>query len=146
VHRAVLFVHLISVVISFGAVVFLDVYGLLWVLGQRDLKDILNVVSAGHALIVLGLAGLIGTGLALGPNLDSWLVRVKMALVLVVMLNGVNAYRLSRRLAALPGNPRGANIPWDCVVPMFAAAGISQAGWWGAILIGFVSSTAGGLD
>ena len=143
VHRPALFLHLVSVVVSFGAVIFLDVYGLLWLFGHRDLRDILQLVSTGHVLISLGLIGLIGTGLVLHPNLDSWLVRMKMVLVLVVMLNGVNAHRLSRRLWRLPGNPRGANIPWDCARPLFLAAAISQAGWWGAVIIGFVSSTAG---
>ena len=144
VHRAALFVHLVSVVVSFGAVIFLDIYGLLWLFGQRDVGDILKLVSTGHALISLGLIGLLVSGLMLNPNLDSWLIRVKMALVLVVMLNGANAHRLSRRLWGLPGNPRGANIPWDCAWPLFVGGGISQAGWWGAMLIGFVSSTARG--
>jgi hypothetical protein len=142
VHRFALLVHLVSVVVSFGAVIFLDVYGLLWLFGQRDLRDILKLVSTGHALICLGLIGLIGSGLLLHPNLDSWLVRIKMGFVLVVMLNGVNAHCLSRRLWQLPGNPRGANIPWDCARPLFVAAAVSQTGWWGALLIGFVSSTA----
>jgi hypothetical protein len=63
------------------------------------------------------------------------------ALVLVLMLNGVAAQRmLDRMQRRLPGEVRGANIPWAGFQRVLVAATISQSTWWGAIAIGYITT------
>ncbi|MBF6298827.1 hypothetical protein IU459_14925 [Nocardia amamiensis] len=89
--------------------------------------------TAGLFVHLAALVGLIASGCVLEPNLASMLTRTKLALVLVLTLNGPQAMMLSKRLdqhwsAALP--PR--------VLIWAAATGVvSQICWWGAVLIGF---------
>lgn len=142
VHRAALFAHLLSLVVGFGAVIVVDAYGLLWLFGRRRAADISALVSAGHALICLGLAGLLASGALLHPDPGSGLTRIKLGLVLAVLLNGYNAHRLSRRLRRLPPHLRGEDMPWDYAWRVFLASAISQIGWWGAIVIGFLNTTS----
>jgi hypothetical protein len=49
VHRAALFVHLVSLLAGFGAVLVADVHGVLWLLGRRSLDQLLSVTHALHA-------------------------------------------------------------------------------------------------
>ncbi|HET9773020.1 MAG TPA: hypothetical protein VFS16_19135 [Acidimicrobiia bacterium] len=141
VAKAALFVHLMSMAVGFGAVVMVDVYGLLWLLGHRTLSEVMALVKAAHGVIGLGVGGLLASGIALKPDITSPLARVKLALVLVLMLNGVAAQRTLHRLcASLPEQVRGANIPWAVFQRVLSAALISQSTWWGAITIGFLTN------
>jgi hypothetical protein len=64
-----------------------------------------------------------------------------LALVLVLMLNGVAAQRTVHRLtASLTVDVRGASIPWAAFERVLATALVSQSTWWGAITIGFLTS------
>ena len=59
------------------------------------------------------------------------------------MLNGTAAQRMLQRLRqTMPSDTRGASIPWAVFQRGLAAALISQATWWGAITIGFITTTA----
>jgi hypothetical protein len=140
---AALFIHLVSMAIGFGAVVMVDVYGLLWLFGFRTLSEVVSLAAAAHGLIVLGVAGLLASGIALRPDLGSALARLKLVLVLVLMLNGVAAQRTLRRLKkALPTDVRGASIPWGVFQRVLVAAVVSQSTWGGAIAIGFVTNSS----
>jgi len=142
VSRIALFIHLMSMAVGFGAVVMVDIYGLLWLFGHRTLADVMALASAAHTVIALGVGGLLASGIALRPDLGSPLGRFKMVLVLVLMLNGVAAQRSLQRLCgALPADTRGASIPWAGFQRVLAAALISQSTWWGAIAIGFITNT-----
>lgn len=141
VSRAALFVHLISMAVGFGAVVMVDAYGVLWLFGQRSLGDVVALASVAHTVIALGVGGLLASGIALQPDLDSLMGRFKMVLVLALMLNGVAAQRMLHRLgSALPPDVRGANIPWAGLQRVLAVAMISQSTWWGSIAIGFITN------
>ena len=141
VARVALFVHLMSMAVGFGTVVMLDVYGLLWVLGYRTLAEVMALARAAHGVIALGVGGLLASGIALKPDITSPLARLKLAFVLILMLNGVAAQRTLHRLnRSLPTDVRGANIPWVAFQRVLAAAAISQATWWGAITIGFLTN------
>jgi hypothetical protein len=136
-----LFVHLVSMAVGFGAVVMVDVYGLLWLFGARTLSEVVALAAAAHGVISLGVGGLLASGIALRPDLSSPLARLKLLLVLVLMLNGVAAQRTLQALKrSLPTDLRGASIPWMAFQRVLFAALVSQSTWWGAIAIGFVTN------
>ena len=134
-HTAALFLHLASLVLGLGAVLIVDWHGLLWMLGKRSLPETLRLASGSHAVIWAGLAGLVLSGMLLHPDLTSTLTRLKLAAVLLIALNGVQAQCLQLRLDAARGRPSPLLLLWSS-----ASAGVSQLGWWGATLVGFVNS------
>jgi hypothetical protein len=144
VAKAALFLHLMSMAIGFGAVVMIDVYGLLWMFGCRTLAELTALSAAAHGVIALGVGGLLSSGIALRPDITSPLAQLKLVLVLILMLNGTAAQRMLQRLRqTMPTETRGASIPWAVFQRGLAAALLSQATWWGAITIGFVTATGG---
>jgi hypothetical protein len=141
VSRVALFIHLMSMAIGFGAVVMIDVYGLLWLFGYRTLTELVDLDTAAHTVIAVAVGGLLASGIALQPDLSAPLARFKMLLVLGLMLNGLAAQRMLQRLrSTLPPTTRGGSIPWAAFQRGLAAALISQATWWGCIAIGFITS------
>jgi hypothetical protein len=141
VSRVALFVHLVSMAVGFGGVVMVDVYGLLWLFGFRTLSEVVALATVAHGVIALGVGGLLASGIALRPDLNSPLAVFKMVLVLVLMLNGVAAQQtLQRMKKALPPEVRGASIPWAGFQRVLATALISQSTWWGSIAVGFITS------
>lgn len=143
VSQAALFVHLIGMALGFGSVVMIDVYGLMWLFGFKTLYELVDLLTVAHGVIAVAVGTLLASGIALNPDLSSPLARLKMLLVLVLMLNGVWAQRLLRRmLQTLPAETRGASIPWNHFQRALTAALISQTSWWGAIAIGFLTSVA----
>jgi hypothetical protein len=132
-HSLALFLHLASLVAGFGAVLVIDWTGLLWVLGRRTFLDVTRTADALHLLIWLGLAGLTGSGLLLRPDACHPLTRIKLALVLVIAVNGLYAHTLQPRLAALGER----NPPAALLHQAGTAALISQVAWWASMAIGF---------
>ncbi|MFF8774614.1 hypothetical protein [Kitasatospora sp. NPDC015120] len=135
-HTVALFGHLAALVAGFGAVLAIDYYGLLWLLGRRSLREVVHFTSPLHVPVWGGLLGLTLTGVLLEPHLDAGLTQLKLVLVLVIALNGVYAGTLHRRLAAY-GERRP---PAPLLARGAASALVSQAGWWGAVLIGFYNT------
>ena len=141
VTRAALFVHLMSMAIGFGAVIMIDVYGLLWLFGHRTLAELVDLDTVAHTVIAVAVGGLLASGIALQPDLSSHLAKFKMFLVLILMLNGLSAQRMLQRFRrTLPPTTSGDRIPWAAFQRGLAAALISQASWWGAIAIGFITN------
>ncbi|MEV0294126.1 hypothetical protein [Nocardia sp. NPDC050710] len=135
-HTAGLFVHLASLVLGFGGVLIADYLMLLWLAGRSTVTEALTGMGRLHFPIWAGLAGLIASGCVLEPNLGSALTRTKMALILVLTLNGLQAMILSKRLSQqLPAPISGRLLLWGA-----ASGAISQICWWGAIGIGFWNS------
>jgi hypothetical protein len=117
------------------------VYGLQWLFGRRTLGELVSLASSAHPVIAVGLAGLMASGIALCPDLDTTLARIKMVLVLIVMLNGLLAQRILHRMRDNhPAETSGANIPWDSFQRALAVALVSQSTWWGSIAIGFITN------
>lgn len=143
VSRVALFIHLVSMAIGFGSVIVIDVYGLLWLAGRRTLAELVDLDAAAHTVIAIGVGGLLASGIALQPDLATLMARFKMLLVLVLMLNGLAAQRyLAGLRTTVPPGTRGASIPWDTFRRGLVAALVSQASWWGAIAIGFMTNAA----
>jgi len=131
------FFHVAALIVGLGAVLAVDWFGILWLLGKRRLSDITGTACALQIPIWLGMAGLVVTGLFLRPNLDSPLTLVKLGLVLAVTVNGLYAHGLGQRLERYPDD---VPMPRHLLVQSALAATISQTGWWGATLIGFLNS------
>ncbi|KAB1140052.1 hypothetical protein F7R91_37505 [Streptomyces luteolifulvus] len=135
--RAVaLFVHLAALILGLGAVQAIDYYGLLWLLGRRSLRQVLDFTGPLHVLVWSGLAGMVISGAVLGLDPASAATRVKLGLVLLVALNGVHAYALHRSLAGQTGGQLDKRL----LVRAAISVVVSQAGWWGAAAIGFLNS------
>ena len=128
-HTAALFVHLGSVLLGFGAVLLVDWFGVLWLAGRRSLADVLRTAAGAHVPTWLGFAGLLASGVFLGPPAG-----IKMVAVLVVGLNGVHAGTLLPLLSR-PGPP-----PARLLVRSVAATTISQLAWWTAVVAGFLTA------
>ena len=136
-HDAALFVHLASLVLGFGAVLSADWYGALWLTGRCS-------PGRGHrrhrppAHPDLGRAGRLAwsSGVMLHPDLGSPLTQTKLALVLILTVNGFQAGALGERLVAhqAAAGPDGAPaaVPVPLLVRCAATAGLSQICWWGA--------------
>lgn len=135
-HKVTLFTHLGSLLVGFGAVLTIEYYGLLWLLGQRNLGQALGFARPLHMPVWVGLAGLALSGVLLKPDLDSPLTQTKLILVLIVTLNGIHVNTLQKRLAH-----RGeARPPQILLFYVIASSLVSQSCWWGAITIGFLNS------
>lgn len=130
------FLHVAALVVGLGAVLAVDWFAVLWLLGRRRLADVLNTASALQVPIWLGLAGLMATGLFLHPDPASRLTQIKLGLVLVITLNGLYAHRLGQHL----DHYRDQQVPRGLLIQSGLAATISQLGWWGASFIGFLNS------
>ena len=130
------FFHIAALAVGLGAVLAVDWLAVLWLSGRRGLSDVLNTARALQAPIWVGLAGLLVTGLFLRPNMESPLTVTKVGLVLAITLNGLYAHWLGQRLAPY----RGGAVPRRLLMQSAAAATVSQTGWWGATLIGFLNS------
>ncbi|MGK5531896.1 hypothetical protein [Streptomyces sp. URMC 129] len=131
-HTVALFGHLGALVVGFGAVLVIDYHGLLWLLGRRTLRDVLTLTGSLHLPVWTGTAGLLITGVFLHPDLTQPLTRVKLLAVLAIALNGICATALQRHGTTLTTTRfllLGATV-----------AGISQLGWWTAVVIGFLNT------
>jgi hypothetical protein len=140
VHRGALFVHLMSLVVGFGAVVVLDVYGAGSMFGTRSPVTVARFAVSLEPLIWGGVVGLVISGALLSPNLASPLIWIKLAAVLVAGLNGINAYGLGRIIETLPESLSMHELPRRLLWRSLGTAAVSQSAWWIAILIGYWSN------
>jgi hypothetical protein len=136
VHQFALFAHLAALVLGFGAVLTLDWFGLMWILGRQDLITLVRVAQVAHTPIWLGLAGLMVSGMLLSPDTSAAPTVLKLVAVLAVAINGLAAARVQRRLLALDG----AVPPRPLLAAAVLVATVSQAGWWTATLVGFLNA------
>jgi hypothetical protein len=133
VHDVALFVHLASLLLGFGAVLTVDWVAALFILGRRNLHEMLRAADNAAVPVWAGYAGLVLSGLLLEPDLTSPLTIVKLVLVLVIGLNGVVALGLHRALGR-----GGADLRWMALGGMCAT--VSQLCWWGATAVGFLNA------
>jgi hypothetical protein len=144
VHDTALAVHLLAFVVSYGAVVVVEWHGALWMLDRRTLAECSRLAAGASPLIWAGVAGLLVSGAMLQPDLTHPPTQVKLALVLLVGLNGAALSTTRRTLGHRPTGERPGTLPRSLLTRMFAAATVSQTVWWGAATLGFLV-TAGRL-
>jgi hypothetical protein len=153
-HHVGLFVHLMSLVVGFGAVIVLDVYGASTLLGLRGRRaasaprhsartkrrgpvEVARFATSVNPMIWTGLAGLVVSGAALSPNVDSAVTWLKLLAVLAVAVNGINAHHLCSKLTPLPTTLTIRDLPTRLKVRLLGTGAVSQAAWWTAILVGY---------
>lgn len=131
-HDAALFAHLACLVVGFGAVLTVDWVALLWLAHRCELRDVLRQAGHVHVPIWAGYAGLVVSGVMLEPDLTTPTTQAKIAMVLLIGWNGLLAMWLHARLTE-------DSCRFHLGVSTLTAS-LSQIGWWGAMLIGFVNS------
>lgn len=131
--------HLVALVVSFGAVLLLDWHGILWLAGQRRLGESVRLAAAAEPLIWAGLLGLVLTGALLRPDLSSPLVVTKLILAAAVVWNTAGLSGVRRRLAALPAGTPPGQLPQRERRLLLTNLIVSQLAWWGAVVLGFVT-------
>jgi hypothetical protein len=104
VHNIAVVLHVLFLVVAFGAIILVDWHGFLWLIGRRELAEIIRLDGAATPLIWGGLAGMLATGVFLTPHLNNPMTDVKLAAVLVLSLNGILLVPLMRRLARRPSD------------------------------------------
>ncbi|MET1022533.1 MAG: hypothetical protein ABWX69_10085 [Arthrobacter sp.] len=139
-HSLAVALHILSLVVAFGAVILVDWHGFLWLIGRRQLAEVLRLGGAATLLIWGGLAGLLATGVFLNPHLNNPLTDLKLAAVLVLSLNGIMLIPLMRRLARLPSDASFEDLTAGQRIHLLLRLVISQACWWTAIIIGFINA------
>lgn len=135
-HQAALFAHLASLVLGFGCVLALDCAALRWLLRRQTLDQLSLLAGALQLPIWAGLAGLVGSGVFLGADPTRPLTLLKLVLVLAVALNGIFTLSVHQRL----DHRQGPLVQRPLLVRAVVSAFVSQAGWWGAMLIGFLNT------
>jgi len=127
-----LFVHLACLVLGFGAVLAADYFIVLWLARRATLAEAVHVTTRLHWPIWAGLLGLVISGTLLGPSLSAAMTQVKLVFVAVLILNGLQAAILSRRVKASTGTMGIRLLTWGAMT-----ATLSQVCWWGSAWIGF---------
>ncbi len=140
--RGALFLHIAALIGGFGAVLAVDLHGVLWLIGQRRLGDLLKITSALQPLIWGGLLVLVASGLLLRPNVALLRTQIKLVLVLVATLNGLWAHHLHNELKANRSEATAPLVDQRLLFKVMAAGAISQVAWWGSTLIGFLATTS----
>lgn len=140
VQQIALAVHIMAMVVSLGAILLIDWVGLLWLLGRRQIHEPGRVESAAVLLIWGGLGMLLLSGAFISPDLSDTPTRVKLACVLVLMLNGVAIAPVMKRLHEMPASTKFSQLSLGLRARMLMALSISQACWWSAVVIGLLNS------
>jgi cytochrome bd-type quinol oxidase subunit 2 len=138
--HAVVLAHLGSLVVGFGAVIVINMYGVLWLAGRRGVTEVRRLAQAAHILVWVGFVGLLATGALLHPSLSRAHTKVKMILVVVAAVNGAWETALLNRLNDLPASASARDHP-SLVRAALASGAVSQLCWWGATIAGVVTTT-----
>jgi hypothetical protein len=133
-----LFAHLIFLVLGLGAVLAADYFIVLWLVGRAILADVVRGASWLHLPIWVGVIGLVFSGMLLEPNIATAMTRAKLVFVAVLILNGLQATILDRRMEASTGSLSVRLLIWSA-----ATTALSQVCWWGSVWIGFWNVTQG---
>lgn len=95
-----------ALVLSSGTILVVDWLGLLWLLGKVEVNASGKLEAAARPFIRGGLALLLISGALIDPDLTSLVTVVKLASVLILMLNGLRIAPAMHRLVALPPRTR----------------------------------------
>lgn len=135
-HLVWLFVHVLSVILGFGAVIVVDVFGVLWMRKKVSLLQVILVTEVTQKLIWIGWLGAVISGYILLqeftriPNL----VWFKIFLVALLGVNGVFLHFIKVALEKIKDDQISNKLKFRIGFGSL----VSQIGWWGAIIIGFL--------
>lgn len=132
-----LFVHLAGLVLGFGSVMVTDLYGALWLTGRQPYQQVVAVSAVTEKFIWIGWSIMVTAGIPLiviKGEIDN-LMWIKLFFVALIGANGIALYRVQQRASDFgPGD----ELPSRFVVWSALSLLVSQIGWWGAMLIGFL--------
>ncbi len=131
-----LFVHVSSLILAFGSVMVIDTFGLLWLFKKVKMSFVMRVADITQRLIWLGWGGMVLSGIVLITSkgyVDN-LTQIKLFFVALVGFNGILLHRIKKWTEKIGDNP----LPPRLFFRTMLSTAISQTGWWGALLIGFV--------
>src|SRR5215211_680719 len=130
---AALFVHLSCLVVGFGAVLVVDYHAMLFLVRRCSLREVSSNAERLHMMVWAGLAGLVLSGFLLKPDLTSSVTIVKLALVLILTINGLQLRFLNERLSTAD-----VRALWRLELAWAAAGAVlSKFVWWVATSTGF---------
>jgi len=131
--------HMASLVLAYGTVLIVDLIGAFWLLGEIGRERMLAITKWAQPLIWTGLVGMLISGAMLGPDLTKPLTRVKMTLVILLAVNGLNLDALRKRTMQLSGQSF-----WDTPNSYKAwsifSITLSQALWLSIIVVAALNS------
>lgn len=132
-----LFLHLSSLILGFGAVLVTDLYGLLWTLDRVRFPQVVKVSKVTERFIWAGWAGMVAAGLPLVllKGFVDDLMIVKLFFVALIGVNGMVLHRLHKQVEHYH---EGDAIPPRLMFRLILSLAVSQLGWWGAVVIGFL--------
>jgi hypothetical protein len=132
-----LFIHLSFLILGFGSVLATDLYGLLWVKDRVRFTQLISVSGHTKKFIWAGWFGMVAAGiplLILKGEIDNLLV-IKLFFVALIGANGVLLHYLHQKVEVYS---KGEQVPRLFMFRLTFSLFISQLGWWGALLIGFL--------
>lgn len=132
-----LFFHLSFLILAFGSVLVTDLYGLLWMFDRVRFNQIVKVSGVTEKFIIAGWCGMVLTGIPMiimKGEVDN-LMMIKIALVLLVGLNGYPLHLLQKKMKEYKED---SVVPAIHIFRLTLSITVSQIGWWGAIIIGFL--------
>ncbi|MEX0685934.1 MAG: hypothetical protein WD267_12675 [Balneolales bacterium] len=132
-----LFFHLSFLILGFGSVLVTDLYGLLWIGNRVHFKQLVSVSSVTEKFIWTGWTGMVAAGIPLiilKGEVDN-LMLIKLAFVVLIGLNGFPLHLLQKKLSEFKNKDV---VPGIFIYRLILSITLSQIGWWGAVLIGFL--------
>lgn len=129
--------HIISLVFGMGAVLVIDVIGLLWVKERVTVDFLMRSAAVTQRIIWAGWSGLVlsGIGLLTLKGYTDSLTVIKIFLVAMIGANGVVLHFVKEAAGRIS---RYRNMPVVYKYHVYMTAAVSQVGWWGAIAIGLL--------
>lgn len=132
-----LFFHLSFLILGFGSVLVTDLYGLLWMRDRVRFNQIVNVSGVTEKFIWAGWGGMVAAGIPLiilKGEVDNLMI-IKLAFVAIIGINGVPLHLLQKKLTEFKDDDV---VPAIFIFRLGLTITVSQVGWWGAVLIGFL--------
>jgi hypothetical protein len=132
-----LFVHLGALILGFGSVLVTDLYGMLWIRDRVRFRELVRLSGVTGNFVWIGWGLMVATGIPLiilKGEIDQLMI-LKFLAVAMVGVNGIPLHRLQGQMQSFGS---GDDVPARFMFRLGLALFVSQLGWWGAILIGFL--------
>lgn len=133
-------IHLAALCVAYGSVIILDIIGLLWLARQVNRERMLTITAWAQPVIWAGLIAMMISGAMLGPDLSRPLTKVKMTLIILLAINGLNLDALRKRTKELSGQSF-----WDAPTSYKAwsvfSIMLSQALWISIVVVAALNSS-----
>jgi hypothetical protein len=132
-----LFVHLSCLILGFGSVMVTDLYGLLWTRNRIRFAQVVRVSGVTQQFIWIGWAGMVVSGIPLiilKAEIDQLMI-MKFFFVVLVGVNGIPLHYLQKRMQSFKESD---TAPGIFMFRLGLSIFVSQIGWWGAVVIGFL--------